>query len=118
MAEPDDLDQFLEETKGRQRNIVFPDTVRNGRAVDVFFWRGSPNPTLVQRFAAWMIGLFLIIQAVFMLSLTVQTRDPSTPRIVEIGLPALFAFAIALFGARIFRNGFRRPTKPEPPASP
>jgi hypothetical protein len=60
MGDRQNLDEFIEEAKGRQRNIVFPDTVRNGRAVDVFFWRGSPAPTLVQRIAAWMFGLLIL----------------------------------------------------------
>lgn len=40
-----DLDDFLEESRQRQRNVVFPDTVRNARSVDAFLWKGSPNPT-------------------------------------------------------------------------
>lgn len=55
-----DLDDFLEESRQRQRNVVFPDTVRNARSVDAFLWRGSPNPTRVQRIGAWLFGLTLI----------------------------------------------------------
>jgi hypothetical protein len=54
------LDKFIDETRARQRNIAFPDTLRNGRAVDVFLFKGSPNPPLVQRIAAWILGLLFI----------------------------------------------------------
>lgn len=55
-----DPDHFLEESRQRQRNVVFPDTVRNARSVDAFLWKGSPDPTLVQRVAAWLWGLTFI----------------------------------------------------------
>ncbi len=31
------LDKYVDEMRSAQRNMVFPDTVRNGRAADVFF---------------------------------------------------------------------------------
>jgi len=40
---------FIETVKARQRNVVWPDPLRNSRAVDVFLWRGSTKPPLVQR---------------------------------------------------------------------
>ena len=125
MAGHDDLDPFLEEAKARQRNIVFPDTVRNGRAVDVFLWRGSPNPTLVQRIAAWMFGVALIISGLLFLSMLPQTADrdrdgpwiASQPWIVWLGygLTLVFAFVFISVGARLIRNGFPRPTQPKTP---
>jgi hypothetical protein len=50
-------DKLVDKFRARQQNIVFPDTVRNGRLVDLFLWKGSPNPGLVQRIAAWIFGL-------------------------------------------------------------
>jgi hypothetical protein len=57
---PSKLDDFMGEMRARQRNIIWPDTLRNSRSVDVFLWKGSPAPTLVQRIGAWVIGLFYI----------------------------------------------------------
>jgi hypothetical protein len=54
------LDNFIDKTRSSQRNAILPDTVRNARSIDVFFWRGSPSPSLVQRIAAWLLGLVLI----------------------------------------------------------
>ena len=102
------LDKLIEKTRTSQRNIVFPDTVRNGRAVDVFLWRGSPNPTRVQRIGAWIIGLLTIGVGIGFLYLAVKAR-------IEEGFSfsvvaeAAFALAVAWLGIRTFRNGFPRP---------
>ena len=104
-----DLDKFIDETRASQRNIVFPDTVRNGRSVDVFFWRGSPAPTLVQRIAAWMLGLTFIGNGLVLFGLAVRMRPESwgVSWIMTFG-----SFCSILIGMRTFRNGFPRPTKP------
>jgi len=78
---------------------VFPDTVRNGRAVDVFMWRGSPNPTNVQRVAAAIFGLFFFFLSVAMLSLGVD--EPS-------GIIFVVALLGMFVGLRICRNAWPR----------
>lgn len=101
------IQKFIEEAGASQRNIVFPDTVRNGRAVDVFFWRGSANPTLIQRIAAWMFGIVLVCFGLANFSWAVRMR-------VEDGfsIGVVFAVSISLAlvstGLRVFRNGFAR----------
>jgi len=45
----EDLSQFIDGVRASQRNIVFPDTVRNGRSADAFLWRGSPDPSAVSQ---------------------------------------------------------------------
>ena len=103
-----DLEKFIDETRDAQRNIVFPDTVRNARSVDAFLWKGSPSPTLVQRIAAWMIGLTFIVAGVTLLPLAAQFRD-QTSWIAGL-IDAMVNLLIILGGIRIFRNGFpRRP---------
>ena len=105
-----DLDKLIDESRASQRNIVFPDTVRNGRAVDVFLWRGSPNPPLVQRIGAWMLGLLFMGFGLAFLYLAREDRhgDGLIFSLV-VGLIALASF---LVGVRIFRNGFPRHIKP------
>ena len=109
MSHRRDLDKFIDETRASQRNIVFPDTVRNGRAIDVFFWRGSPTPTLVQRIAAWMFGLVFIAQGFLFgtLAFHVGKKEDSVVAFVVLGLMSLTLGAI---GIRVFRNGFPRRT--------
>src|SRR5260370_10510644 len=106
------LDKFIDGCRSRQRNIVFPDTVRNARFTYVFFWRGAAHPTLVQRIAAWMSGLVLIGYGLESLSLAVKER-------VEDGFSIGIVFTTAisvlyvLIGIIVFRNGFPRHTKPD-----
>ncbi len=105
-SKPDELDEFIDDTKARQRNIVFPDMVRNGRSVDAFFWRGSPNPTLVQRIAAWLFGLVFVTMGLVWSSGTVSIyRRHDTE---GIWITTAVGFACFLLGTRIFRNGFPR----------
>jgi hypothetical protein len=85
----------------RQRNIVFPDTVRNDRLVNELLWKGSPNATPVQRIgiAVLSIGPFCV-----------------AAQFIGIGwdaLPdaaAILAFLVALpfvyVGCRLVRNAF------------
>ena len=51
---------YLKEIGDKQRNIVWPGPLVNSRGVDEFLWKGSPNPTLIQRIAAWLFGLVFI----------------------------------------------------------
>jgi hypothetical protein len=106
-----DVDKYIEESRDRQRNIVFPDTVRNARAVDVFLWRRSPNPTVVQRIGAWLFGSTWVGGglALGMLASKAYSRDRDLLAFGAIAVIALFFFAV---GIRIFRNGFPRSTRP------
>jgi hypothetical protein len=104
------LDKLIEKTRTSQRNIVFPDTVRNGRAVDVFLWRGSPDPTRVQRIAAWMFGLMFTIVGLEFLYFGVKARIEEGFSI-SVVIEAAFALAVVSAGIRIFRNGFPRSPK-------
>jgi hypothetical protein len=112
MSHHRNLDKLIEETRSSQRNIVFPDTVRNARSVDVFLWRGSPDPTRVQRIAAWMFGLVFIGFGIEFFSFAVEERIKEG---FSIGVVVMVAFALSsvLIGIRIFRNGF--PRRPDPP---
>jgi hypothetical protein len=101
-----DLDDFLEESRQRQRNVVFPDTVANGRSVDAFLWRGSPNPTRVQRVGAWLFGLvFVGIGASFLAEAGAARSDGGW-----VGAFVLISISVGVIavGIRIFRNGFPR----------
>jgi len=99
------LDNFIDETRARQRNIVFPDTVRNARSVDVFFWRGSPHPTVIQRIAAWMFGLAFIAAGIGLFWVAFLSRSSFANVLFAVSISVLSLFA----GIRIFRNGFPRP---------
>lgn len=105
-----DLDKFIQETNASQRNIVFPDTVRNARSVDAFLWHGSPNPPLVQRIGAWIFGLtFIGLGFSSFIMAFAFIRNGSWP---GFGVFTLIGLLVLLFGIKTFRNGFPKPKKP------
>lgn len=55
------------EIEARQRNTVWPDTLRNGALVDAFVWRGSPNATYIQRIGTALFGLLFLCPAVLLM---------------------------------------------------
>ncbi len=56
----------IDEIRAKQKNTVFPDTVRNSSGVDAYFLRGDSKAPLVQRVGAWIFGaLFLLAGIVF-----------------------------------------------------
>ncbi len=104
----DELDEFIRQTRWRQRNIVFPDTVRNTRSVNVFLWKGSADPSLVQQIGAWVFSLVFFGYAGAYAGMSAYgSREDDSAGFILTGALSLGAFAI---GVRLFRNGFpRRP---------
>ena len=49
--------EFVDEARARQENILWPGPVRNSRGVDSLLWKGSDNLTLVQRVAIFLFGI-------------------------------------------------------------
>jgi hypothetical protein len=96
---PPEPDEFIRDIRDRQRNIVFPDTVRNARPLYVFCWRGSPNPTWPQRVGAWLFGLIFAADGLFLFTIARENNSDAT---------ALMGYFQILLGAWIFRNGFPR----------
>jgi len=97
-------DTFVADIKRKQKNVTWPDPLVNSRGVDQFFWRGSRNPTVVQRFAAWLFGLVFMIAGLAFLNLVVLAGRASLDRVVL----AIFSLGCLALGARTFRNGFPR----------
>jgi len=101
------IDGFIDEVRASQRNIVFPDTVRNARSADLFLWRGSPRPSRVQRIAAWMIGLQFIGLGLAVFSRI--TKDWDEGSLFGLWMTTIIGGGSILIGINIFRNGFPRP---------
>jgi hypothetical protein len=93
------LNMLVEQVKAKQRNIVWPDTMINGRAVDEFLWKGSPDAPLVQRIAAWGFGVFFVLGSIAWLDAAFERHS------VIVGVLSIAWF---LLGGKVFLNGFRR----------
>ena len=97
-----DPDTFAEEIRARQNNIVWPGPLVNSRGVEAFFWKGSPNPTLVQRIAAWLFGVTHIGGAILLWILAWQLGGIAW---LLLGTPAV---AVGALGVKTFSNGFAK----------
>jgi hypothetical protein len=108
---PEDLDKFIDGVRASQRNIVFPDTVRNERALFAFLWRGSPDPSLVQRIGAWLFGLMSIgFGAVYLWQARGDLSHKGWTGFVL--LPLVISLGLISVGVRTFRNGFPKHRNP------
>lgn len=103
MSHKHEPDEFIDEIRSKQRNIVFPDTVRNERGLYDFLWNGTPDPPMVQRIGAWMMGLFLVIAGLFP-----ALMAPGGGNWIDYGVMLLISLPLIAAGIRIFRNGFPR----------
>jgi hypothetical protein len=92
-------ESVIEELEARQRNTVWPDTMVNGRSVDEFLWKGSPDAPLVQRMGAWIIGLFFILMGLLFFDIAYEKHD----RVFGV-----FSIPWIFLGIKVFLNGCRR----------
>lgn len=95
--------KLRDEVEAAQRNIVWPDTMRNGRLMDALLWRGSPEATTVQRVGIAVFGLlFLSMGLFFIFSLAPELHSV---------LIAVFGVLASGLGIRVTLNAFRRKPK-------
>jgi hypothetical protein len=99
--EDNSRDKLRQDLEDKQKNILWPDTLRNARGVDEFLWKGSPRPTVVQRVGLGIFGFFYLVGGVALFLII----SPTLPRIL-VGVP--LGILWAGFGAKILRNAFRR----------
>jgi len=90
--------KLVRELEAKQRNTIWPDALINSRGVDAFLWKGSPNPSVVQRIGAVLFGLFFICGSVMFASVCAERHS----------LWGILAFAFLYVGARVLRNSLPR----------
>jgi hypothetical protein len=97
--------KFLDDVQAKQRNTVWPDTMRNGRSVDSLIWKGAPSATRVQRIGIAIFGMFFLILGLMITWLAnVAAYRRSIGTALLILLVALFVLTIA---CRLLTNAFR-----------
>ena len=101
-------EHVIEEIEAKQRNTIWPDTLMNGRSVDEFLWKGSPDAPLVQRIGAWIFGIAFMLVGAVMMGVYLQ-QSPDRQSIAEVVLAVVFFGG----GLKVFLNGFRRRKKRE-----
>ncbi len=108
---PSDNEKRFETKPSEPDDVVFPNTVRDGGLAEEFLWKGLPNPSPVQRIAAWLIssigivgGLVFVVQGVYTL------RDDQSW--LNFSAPLLIGAVFIFCGGWVFRLGFpKRRTK-------
>lgn len=98
-AEKPQTREFIAEFEAKQRNIVFPDTLKNSRSVDEYLLKGSPDAPLVQRVGAWIFGIAFIIVGLALLGVARER---------QIWPPVLLSIISLSVGLRVILSGFRK----------
>jgi hypothetical protein len=93
--------KFEDDVQSRQRNTVWPDTLRNGRTIDGFLWRGSPDATRVQRAGMAIFGL-AFLAAGFTFVYIAVSRGGSGPSLFIM----LFGLFWVVIGCKLLGNAF------------
>jgi hypothetical protein len=82
MAEKKELERIREDAEERQRGTLVPDSIRSGRSVDEFMWKGDPKASLVQRIGLLFFGLmFLVLFAIAVVILATRTWEGGSGRL-------------------------------------
>src|SRR5581483_179349 len=96
-------EDFINDLRAKQPNVVWPDPVMNASRVDKFLWRGSPNPTRVQRIGAWIFGMtFMGFGLGFFFFASVEWPED----LVGVALLGCFALGALAVGGKVFLNGW------------
>jgi hypothetical protein len=90
-----------------QENFIWPPPFSSGQNTKESFWKGYAKPPIIQRIAAWLIGLWLIGLALGFFYIAVREEQGSLSRAVF----GTFTIGSGLVGVKIFRNGFPRHSK-------
>ena len=110
MLEKSELERIREEAEAKQRGILWPDMLRQGRSVDEFLWKGDPRATTVQRAGLALFGVMFSLCAIFSIVL-VFTQGEWAGRIGGVIIGAITGIA----GVRLLKNAFRHGAKRRKP---
>src|ERR1700733_9555823 len=91
-------DSEIDEVNAKQKNTVFPDTIRNSSGVDAYFLRGDPKAPIAQRVGAWVFGALFLLCGVVFANFTLKTHSWAV---------AIYSIVGFLVGGRIIASAFR-----------
>jgi hypothetical protein len=94
-----DPQEFIHDVEARQRNILWPDALRNARSVDRLIFRGAPDAPLVQRIGIILFGLIYVCGGLVFLGFARAERSFWF---------SLFSLGWILLGIVVCRNGLKR----------
>lgn len=93
------LESYIGSLEERQKNLTWPDLLRNGRSVDEVIWKGVRGAPLVQR-----IGVAIFAMAFLLVGITLVSMASQIGSMVTVWVGGVMLLA----GAWMVRNVFRR----------
>jgi len=109
MDEDPQFERIRRDVEDSQKSILWEDSLKGGRSVDAFLWKGDPKAKPIQRAGLIVFGLMFLLLAVGIASIPFQ-KHFEEGWVIEFGMGA-GALLIAL---RLFRNALLRgPNKSE-----
>jgi hypothetical protein len=93
--------KFNDDVQARQRNTVWPDTLKNGRSVDGFLWKGSPDATPVQRVGSAIFGLAFLAAGFTFVYISVSRGGSGASLFIM-----LFGLFWIVIGCKLLANAF------------
>jgi preprotein translocase subunit SecF len=94
------LDRYIEDVEARQRNVLWPDTLKNAKSVDKLIFVGSTTASPIQR-----IGMLLFAFSFIGIGLVLLVQDFRAGSAVGIFVD----FIPALLGVIVLVNALRKP---------
>jgi hypothetical protein len=96
------IPKLIEDIRAKQKNVVWPNPLRNSRGVDELLWRGSSKATPVQRIGIALFGFCYLILAIAMIGIG---KEDGSIAFYVVGI------AMLLLGARVLFNSVRKAKK-------
>ena len=97
--DPDHNEQqtWIAQVEAKQRNLTWPDALRNSRGVDALFFKGNPDAPVVQRIGCWIFGCAMFFVAATGIAEFIERR---------FRLLLIMSIVFALFGGWVLSRGF------------
>jgi hypothetical protein len=112
MVENPEHDRLLENIEEAQRATVWPDTLRAGRSVDEFLWKGDPKPTPIQR--AGLLVFATLWSFLFAMAIVVAVKGILERDLTMTIFGIVFGALIGYLDFRLIRNAFRHKRRHAP----
>ena len=103
---------MLEDLKERQRATEWPDTLRAGRSVDEFLWKGDPKATPIQRAGLLVFGAFWFF--LFAMAIIIFIKGVLERELMMTIIGTVFGAVIGYVDFRLIRNAFRHKIRNAP----
>ncbi|HKN22230.1 MAG TPA: hypothetical protein VJX73_12475 [Terracidiphilus sp.] len=104
--------RLREDLEERQRATVWPDTLRAGRSVDEFLWKGDPKATPIQSAGLLVFATFWLF--LFAIAIVVVIKGVLERELATTIIGTAFGAVVGYVDFRLIRNAFRHKIRHAP----